>query len=136
RRERSAQKRRQSTRSGKWSCGRLPPPARQPTCIVRRRRTSSQISLPFLCGLPRYAVGTVPVMSILVDLWRSARSFARTPALTLALVLSIAAGIGSTAVLQGFARGVAGRLRAVATERADAEVNAALGGDEVTPIAV
>ena len=45
-------------------------------------------------------------MSILADLWRSARSFARTPALALALVLCIAVGVGSTAVLHGFARGL------------------------------
>ena len=45
-------------------------------------------------------------MSFLRDPAYSARSFARTPVLTLALLLSIALGIGSNAAVLGFVRGL------------------------------
>ena len=45
-------------------------------------------------------------MSFLRDLSYSARSFARTPVLTLALLCSIALGIGSNAAVLGFVRGL------------------------------
>ena len=45
-------------------------------------------------------------MSILADLRYSAKSFARTPVLTLALLLTIALGIGSNAAVLGFIRGL------------------------------
>src|SRR5262249_54363835 len=43
---------------------------------------------------------------MLTDLRRSARGLARTPAVTLALVLTIAIGIGCTAAVHGFVRGL------------------------------
>jgi putative ABC transport system permease protein len=46
------------------------------------------------------------VPRLFIDLRYSARSFARTPGLTLALLLSIAAGIGSNASVHGFVRGL------------------------------
>src|SRR5262245_11291953 len=51
----------------------------------------------------------VPVVSALSDFKYSARSFARTPALTIGLVLTIAAGIGSNAIVLGFIRGLVTR---------------------------
>jgi predicted permease len=48
-------------------------------------------------------------VSALLDLKYSARSFARTPALTIGLVLTIAAGIGSNAIVLGFIRGLVTR---------------------------
>lgn len=45
-------------------------------------------------------------MSVVAELWYSARSLTRTPGLALALVLTIALGIGSNASVLGFARGL------------------------------
>jgi ABC-type antimicrobial peptide transport system permease subunit len=49
------------------------------------------------------------VPRVLIELWQSARSLARAPGLALALLFTIAIGIGSTAVIQGFVRGLATR---------------------------
>jgi hypothetical protein len=43
---------------------------------------------------------------MLTDLRRSARGLVRTPGVTLALVLTIAIGIGCTAAVHGFVRGL------------------------------
>jgi putative ABC transport system permease protein len=48
-------------------------------------------------------------MSVLADLKYSARSFARAPGLSLALLFTIALGIGSNASVLGFVRGSVGR---------------------------
>ena len=48
-------------------------------------------------------------MSFLADLRYSARGFTRTPGVTLALMLTIALGIGSNAVVYGFVRGLVAR---------------------------
>ena len=45
-------------------------------------------------------------MTVLADLRYSARSFTRTPGLTVALLLSVALGIGSNASVYGFVRGL------------------------------
>ena len=48
-------------------------------------------------------------MALLADLKYSIRSFVRAPALTAALLLTIAIGIGSNAAVLGFIRGLVGR---------------------------
>lgn len=54
---------------------------------------------------------------ILSDIRYSARSFARTPGLAIALLFTIALGIGSNVVVHGFARGLTRGSRLVATDR-------------------
>lgn len=44
--------------------------------------------------------------AFLIDLRRSIKSFARAPGLTMALLLTIALGVGSNVAVQGFARGL------------------------------
>ena len=46
---------------------------------------------------------------MLADLKYSARGFARAPGLTVALLFTIAVGIGSNAAVLGFVRGTVGR---------------------------
>jgi predicted permease len=53
-----------------------------------------------------YSSQSAPRVSLQNDLRYSARSFARTPGITVALVLTIALGIGSNAAVQGFVRGL------------------------------
>src|SRR5689334_2016427 len=61
---------------------------------------------------------------IWTDLRYSARSLARSPALTTTLLLTIALGIGSNAVVAGFARGLT--MRAVQLTESAADTPAGL----------
>jgi predicted permease len=54
---------------------------------------------------------------LLSNLRHSARSFARTPVITVALVVTIAVGVGSNAVVHGFIRGLITRELPVDTDR-------------------
>lgn len=68
------------------------------------------------------------VVKFLRDLNYSARALARSPAWTLSLVFTIALGIGSSASVDGFVRGITGSQLANSTPRADAaEGLAAIG---------
>ena len=56
------------------------------------------------------------VAAALKEIRYSARSFARTPGLTLALLISIAVGVGSNAAVHGFANGLIARVGPSATQ--------------------
>jgi len=67
----------------------------------------------------------------LSNLRHSARSFARTPVITVALVITIAVGVGSNAVVHGFIRGLITRELPVNTDRVYSLFGRDANGDAV-----
>src|SRR5262249_48389059 len=89
-------------------------PSRHSRLELRRRRRAAIGRLSrHLLNAEVYPISicsqTTRAMAFLVDLRYSIRSLARSPAFTLTLVLSIAVGIGSNAVVFGFVNGFASR---------------------------